>query len=60
ALVDESGNVTCYVTPSPGMNLRHYEQRTVGITGTRGYIPEQRAPHVMARHIDVLEGRTLR
>ncbi|HBO44646.1 MAG TPA: hypothetical protein DD670_12085 [Planctomycetaceae bacterium] len=60
ALVDESGAVTCYVTPSPGMNLRHYEQRTVGVTGTRGYIPEQRAPHVMARHIDVLEGRTLR
>ncbi|HLA85019.1 MAG TPA: hypothetical protein VJL29_09505 [Thermoguttaceae bacterium] len=60
ALVDESGRVTCYVTPSPGMSLRHYEQRTVGITGARGYMPEQRAYHVMAKHIDILGDGQLR
>jgi hypothetical protein len=60
ALVDRFGNVTCYVTPSPGMSLRHYEQRTVGVTGSRGYVPGERTPHIMAQHIDVLSDRQLR
>ncbi len=58
ALVDSRGKVTCYVTPSPGMSLRHYEQRTVGVNGTRGYVPKRRAPHIMAKHIEVIgQGR---
>lgn len=58
ALVDSSGRVTCYVTPTPGMSLRHYEQRVIGVSGTRGYMPEQKAYHVLAEHIDLLgEGR---
>ena len=60
ALVDDNGRVKCYVTPSPGMSLRHYEQRNVGITGTRGYMPAQRAHHIMAKHIDVLGGGQMR
>ncbi|MBN1590983.1 MAG: SH3 domain-containing protein [Pirellulales bacterium] len=60
ALVDETGKITCYVTPSPGMSLRHYEQRDVGVSGTRAYIPEQQAYHVMAKHIDVLGAGQLR
>jgi hypothetical protein len=61
AIVDEqSGDIRCYVTPAPGMNLRHYLGRTVGINGVRGYMPEQRAQHVMAKHITSLEARKLR
>ena len=60
ALVDESGKVRCYVSPAPGVNLRHYEQRWVGVNGVRGYMPEQQAAHVMAKHISVLESPTLR
>ncbi len=60
ALVDGTGNVHCYVSPAPGVNLRHYEGSRVGINGTRGYMPQQRAHHVMARHVSVLDGRKLR
>jgi len=60
ALVDQFGRVSCYVTPSPGMNLRHYEHRMVGVNGTRAYIPQQRAPHVMATHIDLLDDGRMR
>ena len=46
----------CYVTPAPGVNLQHYVGRQVGVTGTRGYMPEQHASHIMARHVTPLEG----
>jgi hypothetical protein len=60
ALVDQRGRVACYVTPSPGVNLRQYVGRRVGVSGTRGYMPEQHAQHVMARQISVLDGTVLR
>jgi len=60
ALVDTSGKVQCYVTPAPGVNLRHYEDRWVGVNGTRGYVLEQQAPHIMAQHVSVLGDPTLR
>lgn len=55
ALMDEKGNVRCYVSPAPGVNLRAYLGRQVGVTGTRGYMPEQRATHIMARHVTLME-----
>ena len=42
------------------MNLRYYLGREVGINGTRGYMPEQQTAHLMAQHINVLDGTTLR
>jgi hypothetical protein len=60
ALVDALGEVRCYVTPAPGVNLRYYLGRQVGVTGTRGYMPEQRARHVMAQHVSMLGSRRLR
>jgi SH3-like domain-containing protein len=60
ALVDELGEVRCYVSPAPGVPMRHYLGRRVGVTGSRGYMPEQHARHVMARHISVLDDRRLR
>lgn len=57
ALVGEQGEVRCYVSPAPGVHLRHYLGRQIGINGTRGYMPEQRANHVMARHVSLLEGQ---
>jgi hypothetical protein len=60
ALVDEGGEVRCYVTPAPGVSLYNYVGRQVGVTGTRGYVPEQRASHIMARHVTPLEGQVLR
>ncbi len=60
ALVDTSGDVRCYVTPAPGVNLQNYIGQQVGVTGTRGYMPEQHASHVMARHVTPLEGSMIR
>lgn len=60
ALVDEKGAVRCYVTPAPGVNLRYYEGRQVGIDGIRGYITEQNAQHLTAKHVAPLEGTRLR
>ena len=63
ALVDDAGEVRCYVTPAPGLSLYNYVGRQVGVTGTRGYMPEQHASHIMARHVTPLEssaGTTLR
>ena len=60
ALVDEAGDVRCYVTPAPGVPLYNYVGRRVGVTGTRGYMPEQRSSHIMARHVSPIEGTALR
>ncbi|MGO9111834.1 MAG: SH3 domain-containing protein [Thermoguttaceae bacterium] len=60
AILDARGNIRCYVSPAPGVNLRSYVGRQVGINGIRGYMPEQRASHVMARHVSVLEENVIR
>jgi hypothetical protein len=60
AILDASGVIRCYVSPAPGVNLRSYVGRQVGINGIRGYMPEQRASHVMARHVSVVEGTQLK
>jgi SH3-like domain-containing protein len=60
ALTDDTGEVRCYVTPAPGVHLQNYVGRRVGVTGTRGYMPEQHSSHIMARHVTPLEGSTLR
>lgn len=51
ALLDESGEIVYYVTPAPGVNLRNYLGRQVGVVGTLGFLPEQQRQHVTARHI---------
>ena len=58
AILDATGAIRCYVSPAPGVNLRSYVGRQVGINGIRGYMPEQRASHVMARHVSVVEETT--
>lgn len=58
AILDANGKIRCYVSPAPGVNLRSYLGRQVGITGIRGYMPQQRATHLMARHVSVVEGTT--
>jgi uncharacterized protein YraI len=58
ALVDTNNQVLCYVSPAPGVNLQYYLGRTVGVHGVRGYMPEQRAQHVMAKHVTVIDQQT--
>ena len=60
ALLDKSGNVRCYVTAAPGVRLHNYVGREVGVTGTRGYMLDERSSHIMARHVTPLEGSVVR
>lgn len=43
ALLDEDGRVICYVKPSPGLNLRRYNKKYVGLFGQKKYITDLRA-----------------
>jgi SH3-like domain-containing protein len=60
ALTDSSGAIRYFVTPSPGVNLRHYLGQEVGIIGSVGYVPELARQNVTARRITVLGGGELR
>jgi hypothetical protein len=55
AVVDESGQPLCFVTPSPGMNLGRYVNKQVGLYGRRGYIESLKSPHVTAQRVIDLE-----
>ena len=59
ALIDELGQVRSYVSPAPGVRLRNYLGRRVGVNGTRGYMPQQRAHHIMAKHINLVDDNRL-
>jgi uncharacterized protein YgiM (DUF1202 family) len=60
ALVDDRGSVQCYVTPAPGVNMQYYLGKRIGINGVRGYITDQKAEHVMAKHVTTLDGTVVR
>ena len=60
ALVDRKGDLRCYVTPAPGINLNYYVGRQIGINGIRGYLADNRAQHVTAKHVSLLDARVRR
>jgi hypothetical protein len=60
ALVNERGQVVSFVTPSPDVNLQPYVGHRIGITGSRGYIPEFQRAHVTAGRVAPLNDRLLR
>jgi SH3-like domain-containing protein len=60
ALVDERGKVISFVTPSPDVNLQPYLGHRIGVTGSRGYIPEFQRAHVTAGRVSPLGARMLR
>jgi hypothetical protein len=60
ALVNERGQVVSFVTPSPDVNLQPYVGHRIGITGSRGYIPEFQRAHVTAGRVAPLGGNVLR
>lgn len=60
ALVNDRGKIQHYVTPAPGVNLRHYLGRQVGISGTREFLPERNSSHLIAKHIAPLDAPQVR
>jgi uncharacterized protein YgiM (DUF1202 family) len=57
AIVDSDGNPVAFVTPGPGMNLRRYENKPVGIYGKRGMIEALKKPHLVAERVVELSTR---
>ena len=51
ALLDDDGRVQAYVTPAPGLNLRRYTKKYVGIVGEKAYVASLRATHVSAQRV---------
>ncbi len=60
ALVNSTGEVQFYVTPAPGVNLRPFLGREIGVTGIMGYLPEQRMRHVTAKRVEELDAAKIR
>jgi hypothetical protein len=60
ALLEPNGEVRCYVTPAPGVNLQNYVGREVGIHGVRGFMPEKQAQHLVAKHVMPIDESRLR
>lgn len=59
-LVNERGKILYYVSPAPGVNLRHYLGKQVGVTGTREFLSERNATMLIAKHITPLENDRIR
>jgi hypothetical protein len=60
ALVDSTGQVQSYLTPAPGVNLRAYVGRDVGVNGLMGYMPDQKTKHLTAKRVRALDDRLVR
>ncbi len=51
ALLDDDGQVKCYVTPSPGLNLRRYVREHVSVRGHQRQMASLRATLVTADRV---------
>ena len=55
ALTDGEGRVLMFVTPAPGVNLRGYVGKRVGLVGTRGRLPKLKADHLTAKRAELVD-----
>lgn len=60
ALVNAQGQVVTFITPTPDVNLQPFIGQQIGVTGSRGYIPEFRRAHVTASRVSPLNERMTR
>lgn len=50
-LTDDRGSVLQFVTPQPGLNLKSYVRKKIGIYGNKSYLPSFERPHLLAERI---------
>ena len=50
-ITDREGNTLQFVTPAPGVNLKRYVRKEVGLFGERGYLETLERPHITAERI---------
>ncbi len=60
ALVDGRGQVVVFVNPAPGVNLRPYLNKDVGVVGPKSYATGLQKQQISAQRVAVLGGTTLR
>ncbi len=58
ALLDERGEVVCYLTPAPGINLHPLEGKWIAVTGVTGLMLEPRAKHVAVKQVALVDPPT--
>jgi hypothetical protein len=55
ALVDGANSVISFVTAAPGVNLRPYVDKHVGVNGQRGYMTDLGRQHINVQRVTVLD-----
>jgi hypothetical protein len=55
ALTDREGSIQAFVSPRPGLNLRRFMRREVGIVGRETSRLDEAAPHLLAERVVVLD-----
>ena len=55
ALLDQKGAVLSFVTPAPGVNLKPFVDKHVGVNGQRGYLTDLQRQHVSVQRITLLD-----
>jgi hypothetical protein len=55
AVVDDKGDVLAFISPAPDVNLQPYLGARIGVSGSRGFIPQYNRPHVMAQRVTPLD-----
>lgn len=60
ALVNAQGQVVTFITPTPDVNLQPFIGQQIGVSGSRGYIPEFRRSHVTAARVAPMNERMIR
>ena len=55
ALLNDEGFVLQYVTPAPGLNLRRYLKKEVGVIGQQSYLPALHTSHLTAHRVVMLD-----
>lgn len=55
ALVDSTNAVISFVTPAPGVNLRPYVDKYVGVNGQRGYLTDLQRQHISVQRVTVID-----
>jgi hypothetical protein len=59
-LMDDEGRATVLIAAAPGVNLRHYLGKKIGVYGTTGYEPQLDRRQVTVKHVTVLDETRLR
>lgn len=59
ALVDPNGAVMYFIAPAPGVNLRPFVNKQVGVNGPRSYMADTQKQLISVQHVAVLDAKKM-